>query len=1572
MKKRYTLTVLAFLLVTSQLFADGFTDRYTTYSYGVDSLNVKHCIQAVYYNGTVPNLNIYAIVGSDFDFADASSVRLLLRPGFTVSTALPTNYSAAATTGVAFSIKKTADNSICNWILYIRKIQKATIPFALNFGAAYPYNTATPDFLGWAYRSVASYNTPVLTSTSISHFLAFNPSLSTDSLVCSYYSSSNAASDQTGSSSAISASNDGVNWSTLKSYSNNDVPLNNATTAQKRLALALPANTQYLRFILPTKAGVANFSANSFDMKHEAISNSTTALNVSPYILGSGPSNESSFTLSGSALTANLIITPPVNFEISLTSGADFASTPITLTKDGVGTVPTTTVYTRLAAGLAAGNYAGSISLSATGSVSKTITCSASVYGIASSVSTLTGLNYLPNCGPSAEQSFTVTGVGLNNNISITPPANFEISTGTAGAFAPTSPIVLSKDGNGAVASTPIYVRMISGLSIAAYSGNMDLSSAGVPSVSIACAGAVASTTVSLTTLTGLNYLPAAGPSAEKSFTVNGSGLAGDLIVAPPSNFEISLTSGAAFVSTPITLSKNGAGTINTTTIYARLSAGLTSANYSGNISVSSTGLAAKTVACTGVVSNEGATLLFASYSFGIKSLNIQHCLYPIYKTGTSPNNFLTAVVASDFDFNDPSALAFVVKTPEFELVSSFPTDFTPAGSATGLSFSVRKIADQTIENWTLYIHKANKATIPYSLNFGAANPVNTVTPVFSGWVYEVIDMGNNYPKLSSTAHTFFLAFNPCLSTDSLVCNYYSNSNNVADQTGNSSAIQASNDGATWTTLKSYSNNDVPLNNATAAQKRLSMVLPVNCQYIRFIYTAKPGSAYYFVNAFDLKHEGITNSSTSLPLCTYGYGGGPFTEHSFTVSGSALTANLILTPPTNFEISTSTGAAFVAANPLTLTKNGSGVVPTTNIYVRAASGLALGDYSGNISLTSTGQTTKTVACNATIVKGTQTLSFGSLAAKIYGESSFTIAATGGASGSPVIFSSSDTNIATCSGTNGTTVTIIGVGTCTISANQAGSANYNAAAAVVQTFTVVSDISTANPIPAGNTNVSALAGCPNCDAVVSAAGTLTIDQTSRVRNITMESGAKLLVSYPLTVQDLTFKAGMTTSFSAKIVDNMTITGSVRFLKTMDDTRWFFISFPCTVSVAAITQSDGSSLGVLGTDWFIKYYDGAQRIQNLGASTNWRNMTDPTLQAYKGYIFGLKAVGTKELLFPLDKSVVASESAREIPVVAYGDGTSTNSAGQTISESNKGWNLIGQPYLSQYAGTGTNANYMVLFDGYYYNTYYKTELSNLDPFAAYFVQANAALATSKVTFSLEARQLAHASVANDLSDRVQLNLTTATGTDKTNLIIDPAQSSAYQIGEDMEKWLTTGTSKPQLYTSLNGINYAYNALPVENVQSLPLGIYTNATGLSTISTTGTQAPSLSQLLLTDHTMGITTDLLLADYSFTAYAGTSNTRFSISAQRLATTSKLTLNKAELPYLSMTNDKLLIDNILNKTIIRVYDVFGRNVLSAVSQGGTIELALPQPGVYSVKIQFGEKCWTKNIISPVKTSCFF
>lgn len=255
MKKLLSISLILTLLFSNSLFAatdDGQEQFYASYSYGVNRLYITNCLEAVYSTGSGP-ISITAIVSPDFDISNTNSIRLIAQTGFTISVDLPTDRSAALTSsGITFSTNKTADGSVKQFKLYIHKINKATIPYDVAFSSLYPSSATNPDFIGWSYRMVAPNNSLYLSSTSHSAYMAFDPSAITDSLNCTYYGSNTTT--QTGFTSSIDASIDGVNWTTIKSY-NNNLTKNDGTAAEKNISVSLKnvVGAKYIRFLLLTK-----------------------------------------------------------------------------------------------------------------------------------------------------------------------------------------------------------------------------------------------------------------------------------------------------------------------------------------------------------------------------------------------------------------------------------------------------------------------------------------------------------------------------------------------------------------------------------------------------------------------------------------------------------------------------------------------------------------------------------------------------------------------------------------------------------------------------------------------------------------------------------------------------------------------------------------------------------------------------------------------------------------------------------------------------------------------------------------------------------------------------------------------------------------------------------------------------------------------------------------------------------------------------------------------------------------------------------------------------------------------
>ncbi len=214
--------------------------------------------------------------------------------------------------------------------------------------------------------------------------------------------------------------------------------------------------------------------------------------------------------------------------------------------------------------------------------------------------SAITGLDYFEGSGPSAEGTFTVEGINLTANISVTAPTNFEVSLMSGSGFS--TSVSVSQVG-GTAATTTIYTRLIAGLTPNTYTGDVTAASAGATDATVALEGTVTASTPQITVggfVSALNYIVGSGPSNEDNITVEGLFLTTGITVVAPANFEVSLTSGAGFAAS-VTVPHTG-GTVATTDVFVRLASGLAVNSYSGDITVSSTGVTDETVAIAGNV----------------------------------------------------------------------------------------------------------------------------------------------------------------------------------------------------------------------------------------------------------------------------------------------------------------------------------------------------------------------------------------------------------------------------------------------------------------------------------------------------------------------------------------------------------------------------------------------------------------------------------------------------------------------------------------------------------------------------------------------------------------------------------------------------------------------------------------------------------------------------------------------------------------------------------------------------------------------------------------------------------
>lgn len=145
------------------------------------------------------------------------------------------------------------------------------------------------------------------------------------------------------------------------------------------------------------------------------------------------------------------------------------------------------------------------------------------------------------------------------------------------------------------------------------------------------------------------------------------------------------------------------------------------------------------------------------------------------------------------------------------------------------------------------------------------------------------------------------------------------------------------------------------------------------------------------------------------------------------------------------------GGAIAAATPSTVSA-AAGVTSVTDVLTGLAAGTT---YYYRAHATNAGGTAQGATQSFTTPKANQSLIWGTVPTVTYGAAS-TVAATGGGSSAPVVFSSLTPAACTVSG-NQVTGTAVGTSNCTLAANQAGDAQYNAAPQITLTLSVITGV-----------------------------------------------------------------------------------------------------------------------------------------------------------------------------------------------------------------------------------------------------------------------------------------------------------------------------------------------------------------------------------------------------------------------------------------------------------------------------------------------------------------------------------
>lgn len=490
-----------------------------------------------------------------------------------------------------------------------------------------------------------------------------------------------------------------------------------------------------------------------------------------------------------------------------------------------------------------------------------------------------------------------------------------------------------------------------------------------------------------------------------------------------------------------------------------------------------------------------------------------------------------------------------------------------------------------------------------------------------------------------------------------------------------------------------------------------------------------------------------------------------------------------------------------------------------------------------------------------------------------------------------------------------------------------------------------------------------------DVVIRSGGTLTTGTASGIFNdLYIYPGGKADITNDIGLNHVYMRGGFSWLGGAyahpqlKMTNGKTISGignagcGIFYDIYLDNTMYYMFALPKDVPVGNITNEEN------GDDWdaWIKSYSGEGRTKSPKES-GWSYVTSGSIARGAGYEIAIKPRLSRPygiLRFPLLKATAWSDETDPTPSIK---GWGANNA--SVSDNNKGWNCIGNPYLTAYnntalpgttpsgkiqtktfvqeivAGNWTGKYIWSDSDVKYFTIPRFTEYEyddvrawpyKLEPFFPFFIQATG---DGTISFSGSNKALKMPSFYAEQTARevfVDFQLQNAEGkTDVAGLTISDQYSENFDM-QDKEKTIQNGNATMKVYTMVGEFRTAFNSLP-EAVAAMPVpvGYIAPQEGKYNFSLVEGDYSEVEHVWLTDYVENETVDLLLGEpYEFETAVGAFNERFAITvilkpeSPGSLTDTEMVEDEYAQPQKFIWQDQLYIFN--NG---RLYDATGRRV---------------------------------------------
>ncbi len=598
--------------------------------------------------------------------------------------------------------------------------------------------------------------------------------------------------------------------------------------------------------------------------------------------------------------------------------------------------------------------------------------------------------------------SFTVSGIFLTGDLTVTPPAGFEVSTNIGSDYSTTltlAPTIETLD------ETTVYVRLPATATVAGspYSGDVAVTGGSAPDKTIATVSStVTPKALTISGLTGSNKV------YDRTLTAGFTGTPTLVGIVSGDESDVSLA------GTPVaTFATFTVGTAKPITVTGYTLSGAAAGNYSvtqptgltGDITPLALAVTGATVTSKVYSGTTVATITGASVAAGVISPDV----VSVSGGGTFADaNVGTGIaVTAALTLGGADAGNYSVIQPT-GLTGNITTKALTITGLTGANKVYNGLTTAIFTGTAAYSGLVNAETFTVSgtpsASFATAAVGTGKAITITGYTAPTANYSLTQPALTANITTA-----PLTITGLTGNNKVYDRNTTASLSGTPAYVGLVNG-------ETFSVSGTPT--ATFATVAAGTAKPITV-------TGYTAPANYSVT----QPSGLTGDITQKPLTVTG---ATVTSRAYngttaaTITGATLVGVI---SPDVVTIATSTGT-FADANV------GTGIAVTAGLTL---SGAAAANYS----------LTQPTGLTGNITKANQTITFAALPDKLTTDAPFALTGTSD-SGLTVSYASSVPTVATVSGS---TVTIVGLGTTTITASQAGNGNYNAATAVLRTLTV---------------------------------------------------------------------------------------------------------------------------------------------------------------------------------------------------------------------------------------------------------------------------------------------------------------------------------------------------------------------------------------------------------------------------------------------------------------------------------------------------------------------------------------